>query len=92
MPRDLQELLNHAAELARWFEDYEPAGSDQREAQPLAALRQAVLARADAEQRLADAVAEARAAGHSWASIGAMLGTSGEAARQRYAPATQRTS
>jgi hypothetical protein len=33
---------------------------------------------------MSDAVAVARAEGHSWATIGAMLGTTGEAARQRY--------
>lgn len=33
---------------------------------------------------LRDAVVQARADGHSWAAIGAMVGTSGEAARQRY--------
>jgi hypothetical protein len=31
------------------------------------------------------AVRQARGAGLSWAAIGRMLGTSGEAARQRYA-------
>jgi hypothetical protein len=41
-------------------------------------------ARADAERRLAEAVEVARDDGHSWSSIGAMVGTSGEAARQRY--------
>ena len=32
-----------------------------------------------------DAVAQARAAHLSWSAIGALVGTSGEAARQRYA-------
>jgi hypothetical protein len=39
---------------------------------------------AQAERDISEAVAVARAEGHSWAAIGAMLGTSGEAARQRY--------
>jgi hypothetical protein len=39
---------------------------------------------AGAERDLAGAVSVARAEGHTWAAIGAMLGTSGEAARQRY--------
>lgn len=85
MPRNMQEILDHADELARRFEDYDQDEGDRRDAAPLAAVREAVLARADAEQRLADAVATAHEAGHSWTSIGAMLGTSGEAARQRYA-------
>lgn len=84
MPRDMQEILDHAHELAQRFEEYEPSDSDKRDAAALAAVRDAVLSRAEAEQRLADAVTAAHNAGHSWTAIGAMLGTSGEAARQRY--------
>jgi len=47
-------------------------------------VRRAAYARAQAEAELADTVSAARAQGHSWAAVGAMLGTSGEAARQRY--------
>jgi hypothetical protein len=83
LPRTLQEILDHAEELARRFEQ---AGSDEagRDAAPLRAIRAAVLARSEAERAIVQAVHAARAAGHSWASIGAMVGTSGEAARQRY--------
>lgn len=90
MPRSVQEILDQADELARRFEDYDPDPRDGRDAAPLANVREAVLARAGAEQRLADAVVAARAAGHSWASIAAMLGTSGEAARQRYGKPVRR--
>ena len=41
-------------------------------------------ARSEAEQSIRDAVAAVRSDGQSWAAIGTMLGTSGEAARQRY--------
>ena len=54
------------------------------DAEPLEAVRAAFEERARAEQCLADRVADARAAGISWANIGKMIGTSGEAARQRY--------
>jgi hypothetical protein len=37
-----------------------------------------------AQKRLAERVSVAKAMGHSWAAIGAMIGTSGEAARKRY--------
>ena len=37
-------------------------------------------ARADAERKVADEVSVARADGHSWAAIGAMVGSSREAA------------
>lgn len=84
MPRTIDEIINQAEVLAARFEDHEPDADDVRDASALRELRHAFLARADAEQFVADAVRRARADGHSWASIGAMLGTSGEAARQRY--------
>jgi hypothetical protein len=82
MPRTIQEILDHADELASRFERHEPG--EVRDATDLAIVREAVLDRAATERVLMDAVAEARLKGHSWASIGAMVGTSGEAARQRY--------
>jgi hypothetical protein len=82
MPRTAQEILDHADELAARFEQAEPA--DVRDATALSAVRDAFLVRAAAERDLGDAVAQARHDGHSWAAIGAMVGTSGEAARQRY--------
>ena len=57
----------------------------------LRAVRLAFQSRAAAERGLADAVALAREEGHSWASIGAMVGTSGEAARQRYSRHVSKT-
>lgn len=84
MPRTADEIINQAEELATRFEDHEPDADEVRDANALRELRLAFLARAEAEQRVTDAVRKARADGHSWASIGAMVGTSGEAARQRY--------
>jgi len=84
MPRTVKEIIEQAEQLARRFEDYEPDPADRPRAESLAAVHRAVLARAEAEAALAEAVAQARQAGVSWASIGARLGTSGEAARQRY--------
>ena len=84
MPRTAQEILDHADALAARFERHEPGDDDVRDASELASVREAFLGRAEAERDLGDAVVRARHAGHSWASIGAMVGTSGEAARQRY--------
>jgi len=84
MPRPIQEILDHADELAKRFEDYEPRAGDERDPSSLEQLRSAVLARSQAERSIRDAVAAARSDGQSWAAIGSMLGTSGEAARQRY--------
>ena len=84
MPRTIDEIVNQAEELAARFEDHEPDPDEIRDASALRELRETFLVRAEAEQRLTEAVRRARADGHSWASIGAMVGTSGEAARQRY--------
>ena len=85
MPRTAQEIIDHADELAARFEQAEP--ENVRDATSLRVVRDAFLARADAERDLGHAVARARHDGHSWAAIGAMVGTSGEAARQRYGQA-----
>jgi FAD/FMN-containing dehydrogenase len=87
MPRSLQEILEHADELERRFADHEP--TDVRDAAPLRALRDAVTERAATERRIAEAVTAARQTGVSWSAIGGMLGTSGEAARKRYAASTR---
>ncbi|ABH00952.1 conserved hypothetical protein (plasmid) [Rhodococcus jostii RHA1] len=84
MPRTTEEILAHADELAKRFEDYEPKQEDERDPRALAAIRTAVVARAKAERILTKSIEEAKADGWSWASIGTELGTSGEAARQKY--------
>jgi len=84
VPRTVQDILNHADELARRFETYEPAQADERDAQLFAALRDAALSRSDAERSIRAAVDDAREHGYSWAFIGSLLGTSGEVARQGY--------
>jgi hypothetical protein len=84
MPRSVYEIIEQAEGLAERFESFEPGTKDRARARSLAALHRAALARAQAEARLVEVVAGARDDGHSWATIGTMLGTSGEAARQRY--------
>jgi hypothetical protein len=89
MPRTVEEILAQADALARRFEEAEPA--DSVDGAPLRAVREAFEDLALAQKRLAERVAVAKASGHSWASIGAMLGTSGEAARQRYGTVPAKT-
>jgi hypothetical protein len=84
MPRTAQEIIDQAENLAAQFENQDPDPAAIKDGTPLRAVRKAFQARADAERDLAEAVAVARGEGHSWAAIGAMVGTSGEAARQRY--------
>lgn len=84
MPSSLHEIINHADELAARFESHDADPANLVDAAALRAVRAAFAERVQAEARLADAVSVARAEGHSWVAIGAMVGTSGEAARQRY--------
>ena len=88
MPRSLKEILEQADEFADRFEQYDPDACDAADATSLRAVRAASEERTAAEAHLAAAVSVARAQGHSWAAIGAMVGTSGEAARQRYGQVT----
>ena len=90
MPRSLQEIIDQAEQLAARFEGHDPDLSEVKDAAALRAVRRAAHARAKAEADLADRVSVARVQGHSWAAVGAMLGTSGEAARQRYGQPARR--
>lgn len=87
MPRSIQDILAHADELAKRFENYEPDPADERDPKAFDALRVAAMSRSAAEKDIFEAVRSARAAGYSWSLIGSLLGTSGEAVRQRYGDA-----
>jgi hypothetical protein len=91
MPRTIEEIVGQAEELAARFEGHEPNPASMRDATALRKVRKAFLARAEVERRVNEAVEKARSEGHSWASIGAMLGTSGEAARQKYGLSARRS-
>ncbi|NCY16837.1 MAG: hypothetical protein EBX39_08720 [Actinobacteria bacterium] len=81
MPRTLAEILEHADSLAARFETQE---FEMRDAVHLRNLIAAVENRASAEASIDAAVRAAREDGIPWGLIGSVLGTSGEAARQRY--------
>ncbi|CAN5370737.1 MAG: hypothetical protein ACR2JP_11725 [Acidimicrobiia bacterium] len=83
MPRSIQEILDHADELARRFEDYEPTEGDERAVEEYL-LERAAIARARSERQIVEAVAAARTSGIPWIRIGELLGTSAQAAQQRY--------
>lgn len=89
-PRSLEEILSHADDLADAFEAYEPNPDDEGKASSLVALRLAAARRAEADRAVLEAVVDARLHHVSWATIGSLLGTSGEAARQRYGDLAQR--
>jgi hypothetical protein len=83
MPRSIQDILDHADELAQRFENVD---ADTAVDVPVEEylLQRAVVGRAHAEQHLLEAVAKARSAGLSWQKIGVLLGTSAQAAQQKY--------
>lgn len=83
MPRSIQDILDHADGLAERFENYVPAEGDERPVEEYL-LERATLDRARSERQLVDAVVAARSKGLSWQRIGAILGTSAQAAQQRY--------
>lgn len=81
MPRSYDEIVRLSESMAESLEadETEPAITPEE-----AALRAAALRRALAEGEVGQAVAAARAANVPWERIGDAVGTSGEAARQRY--------
>lgn len=88
MPRTIQKILDHADELAKRFEDLDPEhGNEVPVGEYL--LQRAALARARTERQILEAVETSRAQGVSWARIGALLGTSAQAAQQRYGALTR---
>ena len=83
MPRSIQEILDHADELAKRFEDYEPDPADERPVEEYL-LERAALARARSERQIVDAITAARSKSVSWQRIGELVDTSAQAAQQRY--------
>lgn len=85
MPKSTQEILEHRdALLADIFENYEPRSEDERHSPVYQSLRAAVQKRSEAEGEIVEAIAAMRAARWTWTSIGGILGTTGQAAQQRY--------
>ena len=84
-PRSIDEIKARADEFADAFENYSPRPGDQDAAlPPLMAVKLAAWRRDVAERELAEAVHDARERQVSWRDVGEAIGTSGEAARQRY--------
>lgn len=78
-----------ASDVEVWLESLDPAAVKWRDAdhfRRILAAREAVEA---AESDLRDAVVEARAAGDPWSMIGFALGTSKQAAHERFGPSTR---
>ena len=76
MPRSIEQILQHADELAARFEGYEPDPADELDSRAVSLLRQAVQERSLAERHLLDAVRAARTSGMSWSVIGTLVSCS----------------
>ncbi len=76
MPWTLQQILDHADELADRFEAFDPSESDQI---PVAeyVLQRAVRTRAMDEAQFIEAIREALNSGTSWTRIGEIVGVPG---------------
>ncbi len=90
MPQSIQDILDHADELAQRFEDYVPSEGDEVPMEEYL-LKRAVMARARREGEIVEAVAAARTKGVTWSRIGEILGTSPQAAQQRYGMIVEQT-
>jgi len=90
MPKHIPPTDDEA--LASWVEsdDFDPNIDDFVDAAPLRRVSAAVEAVERADKQVATEVAAARDAGLSWTVIGAALGVSRQAARQRFAEPARR--
>ena len=81
----IEGIKARADKFADAFEAYDPKPGDQDAPIPaVMAVKLAAWRRDTAERELADAVRAAREQRLSWREVGEAIGTSGEAARQRY--------
>ncbi len=92
MPRTREQLQQAAEDAERWLDSLDPAAisSPDADASWLRRIGDAVRAVAHSQVELADAVAAARTHGHTWNQIAAMLGTSRQAAQERFGELVER--
>ena len=84
MPKSIQEVINNLDRYMEMIDRFEPSPENEVDAETFRLLREAALERIEVEKRIAVLVSQARDNNFSWNFIGTILGTSGEAARQRY--------
>jgi hypothetical protein len=84
MPRTLEQLEHAARQAEARLDDLDPETTPADTIEDLRAIARAVATRAEAERRIAEAVARAREHGRSWARIALVLGISRQAAQERY--------
>ncbi len=83
--RSIDDIAARAEQFADAFENYEPKPGDKNAPlPPVMAVKLAAWRRDRAESELAEAIRSAREQRLSWREVGEAIGTTGEAARQRY--------
>ena len=92
MPKSIQEVINNLDHYLVMVEQFEPSPENEVDAETFRLLREAALERIEVEKRIAVLVSQARENNFSWNFIGTILGTSGEAARQRYSALVKKKS
>jgi hypothetical protein len=92
MPRTREQLQKALADTEAWLDQLNPdiVASPEAGAEDLRAIGEALHAVAASDLRLADQVATARANGRRWTQIGAVLGVSKQAARERFGEPARR--
>ncbi len=92
VPRTREQLQQAAQDAERWLDSLDPVAIALPDADVsrLRRIAAGVRAAAASQVELADAVADAREHGHTWAQIAAMLGTSRQAAQERYGEPAER--
>jgi len=86
VPRTRDQLQKALADAEAWLDQLDPTtiASSDSDAAALRAIGKALHAVAASDLGLADQVARARANGRTWTQIGAVLGISKQAARERF--------
>ncbi|MEO6120596.1 MAG: sigma-70 family RNA polymerase sigma factor [Acidimicrobiales bacterium] len=88
MPRTHAQLEQAAANVEEWLDNLDPETIRVEDIEDLRCVADAVQRVADAQGELVAAVRAARAAGRSWGRISMALGTSRQAAYERFAEAS----
>ncbi len=84
MPKSVAEVIDNLDSYLEKINQFAPTPENEVDYETFKLLRDAALNRIALEKEIAILVARARDNDFSWSFIGTILGTSGEAARQRY--------
>jgi hypothetical protein len=84
MPRTREQLEQAALDAEAWLDQLDPDATPAEDISDLRSVAEAVGRVAAAQNALEDAVRQARANGRSWGRIALALGTSRQAARERF--------